>query len=170
VSYADANGHRWAGRVPDSDSRCLNDGCGIRFIQSGNECAGFADEEPTGRLHGLVQRDPAAVRWDEIEDWMRKKFESDLERLRSKAIEYGAADLRIMGTGMEALLPDGGSLDEESRHRAGLEMAIGFYLLGKAARLIGAWEKGREPSEDTWYDARIYADMARCVRETGRWM
>lgn len=112
---------------------------------------------------------PDEVRWNEIEKAMYAMFSRDMAALKEKALEYGAADLKIMGKAMESLLPDSG-LDAESMRRAGLEMAIGFYAMGKAARLYGAWEKGREPSEDTWHDLGIYAYMARIVREQGKWM
>lgn len=119
-------------------------------------------------LMGL-ESSPDLVRWNEIEKAMYAMFSKDMAALKEKALEYGAADLKIMGKAMESLLPDSG-LDAESMRRAGLEMAIGFYAMGKAARLYGAWEKGREPSEDTWHDLGIYAYMARIVREQGEWM
>lgn len=119
-------------------------------------------------LMGL-ESSPDLVRWNEIEKAMYAMFSKDMAALKEKALEYGAADLKIMGKAMESLLPESG-LDAESMRRAGLEMAIGFYAMGKAARLYGAWEKGREPSEDTWHDLGIYAYMARIVREQGEWM
>lgn len=120
-------------------------------------------------LMGL-ESSPDEVRWNEIEKAMYAMFSKDMAALKEKALEYGAADLKIMGKAMESLLPGSEDLDFQSRERAGLEMAIGFYAMGKAARLYGAWEKGREPSEDTWHDLGIYAYMARIVREQGKWM
>lgn len=179
MAWTDDRGHVWKNGAPQGEDTCQRPGCGRKFVVAGRDCLGLRDVPDPVRLAGPLAgfrateravHDAAEQRWCEVEDWMRKKFEEDLERLRAKAIEYGSSDLTIMGKAMESLLPEGDQLDEESRRRAGLEMAIGFYLMGKAARLFGAWEKGREPSEDTWHDARIYADMARCVRETGRWM
>jgi hypothetical protein len=146
---------------PEPGSNCQR--CGRGYGEPGY-CQGAA---PRRHSHGGM--DPAEARWDEIEKWLRITFDQDLQRLRPKAIEYGAADLKIMGRAMESLLPGGDSLDPESRASAGLEMAIGFYAMGKAARLYGAWEKGREPDEDSWHDLGIYAMMARYVRANGRW-
>jgi hypothetical protein len=48
-------------------------------------------------------------------------------------------------------------------------MAIAFYLLGKATRVFGAYQRGGRPSDDTWHDLTVYSMMARRVRETGGW-
>jgi len=119
---------------------------------------------------GAAPPGQAAERWQEIRTWLEIAFAQDLDRIGEKAIQYGASDLKIMGKAMEALLPDGDKLDPQSRESAGLEMAIGFYAMGKTARLYGAWEKGQEPDEDCWFDNMVYSLMARYVREFGRWM
>jgi hypothetical protein len=160
--WFDMQGHLWTNKKPANNDRCIR--CGVEYGEWGpeNRCD-----------HRLAKTDaasPAEERWAVIEKWLRAKFEEDLARLKPKAIEYGASDLKIMGRAMEALLPEGSDLDHQSRERAGLEMACGFYAMGKAARLYGAWEKGREPSEDTWHDLGIYSWMARFIRDNGRWM
>lgn len=106
----------------------------------------------------------------EIADWWVKRSTEDAGHVMAKAIQYGAADLIIMGKAMEALIPGADGLDEASLQAAGLEMAIAFYALGKVARLFGAYQQGHVPSGDTWYDLGVYANMARFVREHGRWM
>lgn len=113
---------------------------------------------------------PAEQRWAEIEQLLRDQFEKDLVRLHEKALSYGSADLEVMGTAMQALLPGADLFDDKSRRAAGLEMAIGFYAMGKSARLYGAWGDGNKPGDDSWEDMEAYAKMARIVRETGRWM
>jgi hypothetical protein len=87
----------------------------------------------------------------------------DLQKLLPKAREYGAADIRIMGFAMQELL----SL---KTLELGEEAAIAFYLLGKIARLFGAYEKGEASSDDTWHDITVYSLMGRRIRENGgRW-
>jgi len=117
---------------------------------------------------------PASVtfeqQWDQFERFAREMFEADLKRARAKAMEYGSHDLEIMGTSMVALLPEGGLLDGQSRHAAGIEMAIAFYLMGKASRMFGAYKKGTTPGDDSWRDGSIYSMMARYVRANGRWI
>ena len=108
--------------------------------------------------------------WQLFEKFARDTFEADLARARAKAQEYGSHDLEIMATSMEALLPAGNLLDQQTRHTAGLEMAISFYFLGKAARMFGAWKNGISPGDDSWRDGSIYSMMARWVRVNGRWI
>lgn len=130
-----------------------------------------------GSRHGKVSSPQAMLaegdfdrQWQRFEDFARATFEDDLKRARAKAEEYGSHDLEIMGTSMQALLPDSGNLDDQSRHAAGIEMAIAFYLLGKASRMFGAFKKGSMPRDDSWRDGSIYSLMARYVRASGRWI
>jgi hypothetical protein len=96
-----------------------------------------------------------------LERWWRKISEGDLDDARTKAGEYGSADLQLMGAVLEALgwAPEG----------HGQEAAVHFYLLGKCARALGAYAEGRAPSEDTLHDETVYAMMARRLRQTGGW-
>lgn len=158
--FKDDLGHKWLSDDPGAGAHCQ-----VCNLPTGPASEFWCLQAASPRTAG-----PAEERWGLIEEWMRKTFEDDLRRCKAKALEYGSADLAIMGKAMEALLPQGDGLDRESRERAGLEMAIGFYLMGKAGRLFGAWNKAREPGEDTWHDATIYSLMARYVRENGSWM
>jgi len=99
-----------------------------------------------------------------LRTWWAELAEKEVGAVVPKAVEYGAADLEVMGTAMLALLPK----DKRSRV-LGLEMAISFYLLGKVARLFGAYERGEQASADTWADAAIYTRMGQRVREVGSW-
>lgn len=101
----------------------------------------------------------------DLQAWMEKIRQAEQNETLRKAVEYGSSDLEVMGKTMLLLVP------EHLRTEAlGLQMAIGFYALGKVARLFGAFEDGRAPSTDTWYDLHIYALMGMKVQETGRWL
>lgn len=100
-----------------------------------------------------------------LTDWWLQQARVECERTVPKAVEYGAADLEVMGTAMLHLIPR----DLRSRQK-GLEMALAFYALGKVARLFGAFERGELPSEDTWFDLGVYCRMAERVRQTGEWL
>lgn len=86
-----------------------------------------------------------AERWRKIDD-------DDLALYLEKARDYGSVDLRIMGA---ALVESFGVKPAQA-----VEAAIGFYALGKIARVLGACAEGREPNVDSWRDLRIYATMA----------
>lgn len=104
--------------------------------------------------------------------WWIVTATGDLSAVVPKAIQYGGADLEVMAKAMEALIPAKRkeTLDRDSLRRLAMDMAIGFYALGKVARLFGAYEQGELPSEDTWFDLGIYAMIARRVREEGAWV
>lgn len=102
-------------------------------------------------------------------DWWDKVSSADLIHALEKRDEYGSADLIIMGRAMQELFPGKADMDPESLRRVGVEMAIAFYNLGKAARAIGAYAKGSVPKDDTWHDGVVYSMMVRHVREFGGW-
>lgn len=162
-NWNDSFGHVWKREHPELSDRCLRcDKDLVTGFRTG-QCPGPAWEL---QVHGDTTS--AELTWQLIEAELRATFERDMVDLKQKALEYGGSDLLIMGKSMESLIPHG-ELDGEARSRAGIEMAIGFYLQGKVSRLFGAWNKGREPSEDTWHDAEIYCKMARYVRRFGAW-
>lgn len=86
------------------------------------------------------------------------------ETLR-KAVQYGSADLEVMGHGMCILL----GIEPPDRVLA-LQSAIAFYCLGKVARILGAFEQGHSPTHDDWFDLHVYAKMGLKVMETGKWL
>jgi hypothetical protein len=108
----------------------------------------------------------------ELNTWWVELHAADIKTTAPKAVEYGAADLAVMGAAMEHLIPAGPIRDAgpEALKAAGMEMAVAFYALGKVARLFGAYEQGRMPSDDTWFDLAIYTGMARKIRATGGWV
>lgn len=108
---------------------------------------------------------------EEIKGWWIRLAESDAATTAPKAVEYGASDLAIMGKAMEGLFPNlSANPDAAEREAIGLEMATAFYALGKVARLFGAYQQGRLPGEDSWFDLTVYSLMARRIRQTGRWV
>jgi hypothetical protein len=179
LGYRDWLGHIWPRKTDEGDP-VSGDRCGRCDVQSGfvagRPCSAVLNEPllPFERAAEQAAAAPdtgsAAQRWQEIRSWMEIQLIQDLDRIGEKAIRYGAADLRVMGRAMEALLPAAGTMTASDRERSGLEMAIGFYAMGKTARLYGAWEKGLEPEEDCWFDCMVYSLMARYVREFGSWM
>lgn len=107
--------------------------------------------------------DEAQERADHLAQWWLQTCQEDIKYLVPKAIQYGSADLEIMGEAMLVLLP-------ECRGKVeGQELAVAFYLLGKVARMFGAYAQGQRPSDDTWYDARIYGGMGQHIRQFGGW-
>lgn len=104
-------------------------------------------------------------RVQELQDWWAKVAAEDAARTIPKVIEYGSADLKVMGAALQAMIPRG----EELPARVGQEAAVAFYLLGKVARMFGAYAQGQAPTDDTWLDARIYAMMGHRIRERGEW-
>lgn len=101
----------------------------------------------------------------QLAGWWRGQAEKEIERTVLKAVEYGAADLEVMGLAMLHLVPR-----EKRSRQLGLEMALAFYALGKVARLFGAFERGELPGSDTWFDLGVYCRMAERVREFGEWL
>lgn len=95
--------------------------------------------------------------------WWLEQAGEEIYGVEAKAIEYGAADLEIMGVALARLLGHRFSSAES------VELAIAFYELGKIARAFGAYAEGRMPSDDTWDDMHIYAKMVKRIREVGTW-
>jgi hypothetical protein len=96
---------------------------------------------------------------DELIAWWTETAASDAGAAAAKAEEYGAVDLVIMGTVLESMLPES-EVD-------GQELAIAFYLLGKIARALSAYQRGETPSDDTYHDITVYSMMARRIRANG---
>lgn len=108
---------------------------------------------------------------EEISAWWQGVAAADAATTAPKAVEYGASDLAIMGKAMEGLFPNlSSNPDAAEREAIGLEMATAFYALGKVARLFGAYQQGRLPGEDSWFDLTVYSMMARRIRQSGRWV
>lgn len=114
-----------------------------------------APPEPSGDT-----RDPWEARWAVL-------AEGDARGYQEKAREYGHVDLDVVGN---ALLQSIGAdkfahLDPAESAWVAREIGIAFYLLGKVARMCGAYADGRIPSNDTWHDTTVYSMMGRLNRE-----
>lgn len=107
----------------------------------------------------------------DIAEWWAKTAMADAEKTVPKAVEYGAADLDVMGQFMVALIRDKFiGADEKELMQVGREMATAFYLMGKLGRMVGAYQQGMRPSDDTLFDTSVYSMMLRRIRETGTWL
>ena len=97
-----------------------------------------------------------------LANWWLEETKFELDSVLPKAIEYGSADLKVIGFALSQMIgePKGVTNDE---------LGIAFYVLGKVARLIGGYADGRSPSSDTWHDIAIYTKMAQYARENGGW-
>lgn len=180
-------------------SSCFAPWCGIDGKHYGNPgvCnapgghrykppAAAADQPPlptkgvttvTPEEQAAVAAEKARTRAQEIEatiesvtKWWLTTAEADAATTAPKSAEYGAADLAIMGKVMEALFPGIATYPAEQREAIGIEMAVAFYVMGKVSRLFGAYEQGRLPTEDTWFDITVYSMMARRTRSVGYWV
>lgn len=131
------------------------------------------EEEVGARIGKAAQQMEEMFKSDRVkalEAWWRQVAEDEIGRTVPKAMEYGSADLKIIGEALLLAMPKlAEGLTLEERQKVGQELGIAFYLLGKTSRLFGAYERGRLPSDDTWFDIGIYAKMARRVREAGEW-
>lgn len=114
-------------------------------------------------FEGTLTREEALRK--ELTDWWMDLAKDEVNAVIPKAVEYGASDLDVMAAAMVLLLPE-----PMRDRRVGLEMAVAFYALGKVARLFGAFEQGKLPSDDTWHDLGVYCRMAQRIRETGAWV
>ncbi len=163
MDITDEHGHHFR----EGDDRCSR--CGASWAKAGGRLcsSNVRIAAPEG---GIMPKTQIELMADQIEEWWQKTAGTDSAEIRRKAIKYGAADLKIMGQAMQQLYPGKDDMDSQSLQALGLEMACAFYALGKSARLFGAFEQGRAPTDDDWYDLHVYAGMARYIREHGRWM
>ena len=91
------------------------------------------------RLFDIEQVGPPETqeRVREVEAWWMNQALQEAEVLIPRAVEYGAKDLELMGEGLFMMLTKvHADVPKE-------EVAIAFYVLGKIARIIGAYEEHR---------------------------
>lgn len=96
---------------------------------------------------------------EELTQWWLAKAQRDIGAMAPKVAEYSSSDLLVIGAGIVPSMSP----------QAQAEAAVAFYLLGKAARLTGAFIEGRVPHIDSWDDAAVYSMMGRRIREVGSW-
>lgn len=104
-----------------------------------------------------------------LEFWWRATAQHDFETMLPKISEYGgagggSADLRLMGDNLAELL-NWRDAPEAVRQ----ELAVWFYVQGKAARLVSDYQQQRPGKPDSWHDIVVYAMMARRLQATGEW-
>lgn len=105
-----------------------------------------------------------------LEEWWGEVSAGDAAAVVHKAMEYGSADLDVMGEALIATSAfDTDGMSRQDRRKLGQELALSFYLLGKVGRLFGAYANGKLPSDDTIHDATVYSMMLRRVRAEGAW-
>lgn len=111
-------------------------------------------------MHGTTEQ--------ELADWWEERAQVEIGATVPKSVEYGAYDLELAGR----VLADMIGWDEDVTPRTEalhVELGVYFYLLGKVGRLTSAFRDSRLPSDDTWFDAGVYARMAQRARSHGGW-
>lgn len=106
----------------------------------------------------------------ELREWWEEVARREVEQVAPKAVEYSAADLDIMGYVLRnypAAVDSAASAADAAARAA--ELACAYYLLGKIARMFGAYHEGRMPSDDCVHDINVYGRMIQRIRETGSW-
>jgi hypothetical protein len=106
----------------------------------------------------------AAMDSQVLADWYREETEHEIGKTVPKAVEYGAGDLAEIGRAMARIMGRAGVSEQDAT-----EIGVFFYLYGKMARWEQAIKEGRRASDDTLFDIRVYAGMARRNRQVGGW-
>lgn len=101
--------------------------------------------------------------------WWMDTAAKDFMAAVPKSLEYGgsqggSADLRLMGDNLAELMGWRNVSDSIKQ-----ELAVWFYVQGKAARLVSDYQQQRPGKADTWHDLSVYSMMARRLQETGLW-
>lgn len=130
------------------------------------------DTQPT-HVHVVTEETTETYRVRQVPDdetrlaaWYEQMNRADMHMALEKRQDYGSADITLMAAGMRILAS---APPWEPDERQAMEMALGFYQLGKVARKFGAWAQGKDPNIDSDVDLGVYAMMARRVREAGQW-
>jgi hypothetical protein len=130
------------------------------------------DHDEAGTIPPVDSGDLAAT----LTRWWVQKAEEEARELVPKAVEYGgahrASDLVQLGRTIAELT----GFDADTRRLRGLdtdafyqELACYFYLQGKMGRWQAALLEGRQVSDDTVHDIKIYTTMVQRIREQGGW-
>lgn len=106
----------------------------------------------------------------ELLAWWLCTAAADFDKTVPKMLEYGgsgegpAVDLQLIGENLASLLDMHDAPDAVK-----MELGCWFYMQGKVARLVSDYKNGHPGKADTWFDAAIYAKMARRIQEVGQW-
>lgn len=113
--------------------------------------------------------EPPSPAMKQTAQWWLDTAAQDFTAAVPKAMEYGgtrggSADLRLMGDNLSELL-EWENVPDATRQ----ELAVWFYVQGKAARLVSDYQQRRPGKADTWHDLTVYSMMARRLQEAGAW-
>lgn len=100
---------------------------------------------------------------NELADWWNAQADAEIEMVVSKAIEYGATDLRDIGRDLAECM--GRTVSDEEA----VELGIYFYVRGKLSRWTDAVKRGDRVSDDTLKDIGVYVRMTQRTRLVGGW-
>jgi hypothetical protein len=109
-------------------------------------------------------------RENELLWWWIKTAVEDFTATVPKMLEYGgyaegpATDLLLIGRNLAELMDMHDAPDSVL-----MELGCWFYMQGKVARLVSDYKQKRPGKPDTWFDATVYALMARRIQDTGIW-
>lgn len=112
---------------------------------------------------------PPSPALKQVAEWWLDTAIDDFSAAVPKAMEYGgtqqgSADLRLMGDNLAELMGWKNVSDAVKQ-----ELAVWFYVQGKAARLVSDYQQKRPGKADTWHDISVYTMMARRLQDVGRW-
>lgn len=96
--------------------------------------------------------------------WWYDTAHFDFIAVEPKAIEYSSYDMDMIGQVM-ADISGQGVVDDQMK----AELGTFYYMLGKIARMAGAYKDGSLPSDDTIHDITVYSMMLRRIRAVGGW-
>lgn len=117
----------------------------------------------------LTFLEPPSPALKQVAQWWLDTAAQDFTASIPKTNEYGgthggSADLRLMGDNLAELMGWKNVSDAIKQ-----ELAVWFYVQGKAARLVSDYQQRRPGKADTWLDLTTYCMMARRLQEVGRW-
>lgn len=103
------------------------------------------------------------ARIDDLTDWWTDQAEADIKLVAAKAVEYGSNSLAQLGFKVAKLQRRAVTVEEA------LELGCWINAIQKIERWSDAVMRGQRPSDDTLYDAQVYLQMARRIRQAGGW-
>lgn len=129
----------------------------------------MSSQRPDVHEQAQIEHDRRIAVFD-LTDWWRSQSEAEIEAVVPKAVEYSSVDLAMLGEWLMAFNPGlWAGAGAEERRAIAAEMGTAFYIMGKVARMVGAYSEGRIPSDDTLHDIAVYTKMAQRIRHTGQW-
>ena len=159
----DVSGEEWNQASADYRKKIAS----VRFPQPEVPIYEVGDDSKPSVVPPVASEGPGATltRW-----WVGKAQEEALA-LVPKAVEYGgahrASDLTQLGRTIAELMGYTGTGDFTEGQLQ--ELACYFYIQGKLGRWQAALLEGRQVSDDTVHDIKVYTTMVQRIREVGGW-